>query len=366
MKFDASAGHEVIKQLLRRTADREQLPNSYLFAGSEGVGKWAMALALAAYVNCREPQDGDSCGLCPSCIQINKLQHSGLYIAIPTPPSKSESEEHENFWEILNGRIEEPYMLIGGKRQMSIPIARVREIQRSVSQTPSATGRRVIIIDQMERMLTQSADALLKLIEEPPSRTLVIITTARPDKLLPTIISRCRRVKFPNLAEMHVEEYLMQRLQLEPQTAHLWARLSRGSIGRALYLADETFSSDRRGAMDLFAALFTSSAATVVATAADQLPFNDRSRLIRVLAVWQSLIRDLLILLNNGPVDELINIDFQSELRSIAAGSIVPEHLYTAPRDLAVTMHDIELNVEPKAAVCAALARLHGCLSTAA
>jgi DNA polymerase-3 subunit delta' len=359
MNFSSLIGQDNAKRILTRTADRDQLPNSFLFCGPEGVGKWAAALALTAYLNCRNRNDADSCGTCPACIQIQKLQFPNLYIAVPTPPSKSEKEEIANYWDILNRKIAEPYSLIGGERQMSIPVATVRTIRSSLAQKPPQSGKRIIIIEQMDRMRTMSADALLKLVEEPPPQTLIVITTSKPDRLLPTIISRCRRLRFAPLSEEEIIDYLLGRTEVGEKNASLLARLSRGSLGRALYLASGDTEQDREVAKLIFKGIFISQPGELIAEAADILPFNDRFRINRIIGVWQTLFRDIIILKSGRDKQSLINVDFAAELEKIAGRGIHQENLLKLPSHLGTVMADIELNVDTRSAVGALLTHAH-------
>jgi DNA polymerase-3 subunit delta' len=355
MDFKSVVGQAAVKRLLIRTADRGQLPNGFLFCGAEGVGKWAAALALAAYLNCRQRADGDSCGVCPPCIQTAKLQYPNLHIAVPTPPSKSRDEENANYWTILNEKITEPYALITGERQMTIPVDTVYGIRENLSRKVSVIGRRVVIIEQMDRMLTSSADAMLKLIEEPPPETLIIVTTSRPERLLPTIISRCREVRFAYLHDDDIRDYLIRRAATTEKTAALLARIAGGSIGRALYLASEENQQDREVAKMIFKGIFLTDAADVAAEAVDLMPYRDRFRVNRMVRVWQTLFRDLIVLRGGGGQEALINIDFAGELEKLAGRVTSEENLLTIPSYLGTVIDDIDLNVDTRAAVGAML-----------
>lgn len=351
MDFNSLINQDHVRQILTRTADRDQLPNSYLFCGPEGVGKWAAALALTAYLNCSKRKDGDSCGVCPACRQIQKLQYPNLHVAVPTPPSKSDKEEIENYWDILRQKIDEPYSLIGGRRQMSIPVATVREMRRNLSQKAPRAGKRVVIIEQMDRMLMTSADALLKLVEEPPARTLIIITTSHAEKLLPTIISRCRQVRFGRLPEDKIAAYLAEHAELSEAKAAMLARLARGSLGQALYLAAGDHEQDREVAKLIFKGMFHARSIDLIAEAADILPYNDRFRINRIIGVWQTLFRDLVFLKNGEQSRMLVNVDFIGELEKIAARDIRQESLLDIPAFLGSVIDDINLNVDTHAAI---------------
>jgi DNA polymerase III subunit delta' len=359
MDFKSLAGQDTAKRILIRTVDRENVPNSFLFYGPEGVGKWGMAVALTAYLNCRSRNNGDSCGTCPPCRQIRKLQYPNLLIAIPTPPSKSDGEELDNYWEILNRKIAEPYALITGRRQMSIPVNTVREIRKSLGQKSTADGRRVVIIEQMDRMLAGSADALLKLVEEPPPRTVIIITTSRPDRIPATIVSRCRRVRFSRLSGASVREYLVTKGGRSEKDASLLAKLCHGSLGTALYLTEDDNAQDREVAKLLFKGMFQATATEVASEASELLPIGDRFRLNRVLAVWQTLFRDLICLHSGARETQVANIDFVGELERLAGRPVDQKAMMKIPALIGSVMEDIDLNVEPQTAVAALIIDMH-------
>lgn len=355
MNFNRLKGQEKVREILTKTANNKQLPNSYLFSGPEGVGKWTAALSLTAYLNCQNPNSEDSCGACPSCKQISKLQHPNLFIAIPTPPSKNEKEEFANYWEILENKIVEPYSLITGQRQMSIPVATVRQIKQKLNQKAELTGTRVIIIDQMDRMLTSSGDALLKLVEEPPSDTLIIITSSNPEKLLDTIVSRCRVISFSRLSDEIISSYLIEKEVAVDKKAELLAKLSQGSIGRALYLSDDDITQDREIAKLIFKGMFLGPAIDLITEAGDLLPYRDRFRITRIIGFWQSLFRDLILIKNGSGNDKLINIDYTVELERLASKNLDIEQLLKIPAYLGEIISDIQLNVSTQTAVAALL-----------
>jgi DNA polymerase III subunit delta' len=242
---------------------------------------------------------------------------------------------------------------------MSIPVSTVREMKRNLAQRPSAGGQRVVIIEQMDRMLTTSADALLKLIEEPPARTLIIITTSRPERLLPTIISRCRRIRFSLLPEPAIKTYLTERNEIADGAAALLARLAQGSLGRALYLGDAEIHQDREIAKLLFKGVFISDPAELVAEGADLLPLNDRHRFNRIINIWQGFIRDLISLRCGAKAERLINIDFASELDRLAGRQMAEKKLLALPQRLGAVIEDVDLNVDLKSAAGYLLLQMH-------
>jgi DNA polymerase-3 subunit delta' len=238
---------------------------------------------------------------------------------------------------------------------MSIPVATVREMRRDLYQKAPQAGKRVVLIEQMDRMLMTSADALLKLVEEPPAQTLIIITTSHAEKLLPTIISRCRQVRFARLPEAEIAGYLTGHTDLSDAKAALLARLSRGSLGHALYLAAGENEQDREVAKLIFKGMFQIRPIDLIAEAADVLPYNDRFRLNRIIGVWQTLFRDIIFLKNGEQSERLVNVDFIGELEKIAARDIRQEHLLDIPAFLGSVIDDINLNVDTYSAIGAVI-----------
>jgi len=174
-------GHAPVIDLLRQAVRRGRVPQSLLFAGPDGVGKHAVAIALAQAVNCPNPRDGDACGTCSTCLRIARGQHSDVTV-------------------------------IDKGDKASIQIDRVRErILDVVGYRPFEARRRVFILDPADEMTIQTQDALLKTLEEPPPAAMIILVTAYPDTLLPTIQSRCRRLRFGLLSENDVARVLTER-----------------------------------------------------------------------------------------------------------------------------------------------------------
>lgn len=167
MPLLAEIRHPRIADLLRQAVIRRSVPQSVIFAGPEGSGKRAMALALAQAVNCPNQKDGDACGTCSTCTRIARGDHYDVVIVEPE------------------------------KDAATIKIDQVRRgIMDVVGYRPFEAQRRVFIIDPVDALTWEGQSALLKTLEEPPSSAMLILITAYPDSLLPTVQSRCRRLRF--------------------------------------------------------------------------------------------------------------------------------------------------------------------------
>jgi DNA polymerase-3 subunit delta' len=222
-------GHRRLTTLIARAIARETLPPTLLFAGPSGVGKWAVARATAQAVNCLEPRlrqgyvgqarDGDdlaidACGTCRSCDRIARGVHVDV-IALE-PDDKA-----------------------------SIKIDLVRDVLSRTSYRPFEGKRRVVLIREADTLETASQNALLKSLEEPPPGTMFILTTAVPGVLLPTVRSRCMRLRFGRLTSAEVAAGLTRDHEYSEGDARAAAPLADGSLGQALALIDNDLSTFR-------------------------------------------------------------------------------------------------------------------------
>lgn len=201
-------GQERVVNFLRQALQSEQMPHALLLIGNEGVGKGTTALALAQALNCgnRQP-DQDACGQCRSC----RLFATG---------------SHPDFWRIKPNKSE--------AAQLQIKIDQIRELRRQVGFRPLAGIWRVVLLKPAETMNEPAANALLKTLEEPPEGNIFILTAPGDRDLLPTIVSRCRRLSFGAIPQAILIQELQRRQNLTSEQATLVAAINYGSLGRAL------------------------------------------------------------------------------------------------------------------------------------
>jgi DNA polymerase III subunit delta' len=144
-------GQDIAKRIIRNSFNKNKLASTYLFYGSDGIGKWPAALALAALVNCEQPltdEDGqaiDACGVCRNCRQIINLSFPELYLGVPIPPHKNEAEANELIQQYAGLKKQEPYKIITSSRQLTIPIDIARAVKRKTAIKPPENITRVIL-----------------------------------------------------------------------------------------------------------------------------------------------------------------------------------------------------------------------------
>src|ERR1043165_1028284 len=217
--FSNLIGNDEAKDTLRRLLSNGRLPGSLLFTGEAGVGKKLFALELAKTLNCRNRQGVEACDECSSCKRISRSTF---------PPFGDDDEDKARMvWsEHADVAMVRPYKQI-------IRVGPIRELEREANFRPFEGAARVFIIEDADYMNEQSANALLKTLEEPPPTTHLILTTTNPTALLATIRSRCQVIRFAPVAAEHIENFLIEQKAISAADAALLARTSQGSFGRA-------------------------------------------------------------------------------------------------------------------------------------
>ena len=207
MRFADIIGNAEVAKALVSMADSGRVAHAMLMYENEGCGALALALAYVQYLNCSNPHDGDSCGECPSCRQMSKLIHPDVHYVFPvnkgpkTSDDKPTSESYIQYWREL--AIANPYFVeadlqkaigIESKNGL-IAVAEAKSIISKLSLTAVADGYKAVIFYLPEKMNQETANRLLKMVEEPPEKTLFIFITHAPEKVLQTIFSRCQSIR---------------------------------------------------------------------------------------------------------------------------------------------------------------------------
>ena len=185
MLFSDIIGQELIKEQLRQTVRAQRLPHAQLFSGAEGVGKLPLALAYAQYINCENRNENDSCGVCPSCVKYNKLIHPDLHFVFPViKPAGRSSVVCDDFINEFRAMVLENkhfslndwYARISGDAKQGMIYANEsQEIIRKLNLKTYESEYKIMIIWLPEKMNNQCANKLLKILEEPPEKTVFLL-----------------------------------------------------------------------------------------------------------------------------------------------------------------------------------------------
>ena len=300
MPFRDVIGHRRIVALLERSIARDSLPPSLIFAGPAGVGKRLVATSLAQALNCLnpgprplvpspQPPQIDACGVCAACMRIARGVHPDVLVLEPGDTG-------------------------------SIKIEQVRDVVDRAAYRPFEGRRRVVLIDEADALVPAAQNALLKTLEEPPSMSVFVLVTARPDALLPTVRSRCPRLNFRPLSPNEIALALVARGQTET-AARAVAAAADGSLGRALQASADDFVQAR----ELAGQVLTRAGSTTdprrrIEGAKDLLANTggsgaaDRSQLTVHLRAMASLLRDIALLAARADAGRLANPDVRPSL----------------------------------------------------
>lgn len=240
--FSNIIGQEEAKRRLLQEVSEGRIAHALLFTGPEGSGKLPMALAYARYLTCTSPTATDACGCCPSCVKWEKLIHPDVHFAFPIV-KKAKKEVCNDYlpnWRRLlsagsyfnlNHWLDE---MEAENSQALIYTRESDEIIRKLSLKSSQGGYKIMLIWLPERMHETCANKLLKLLEEPPEKTLFLLVSEAPEQLLPTILSRTQRFHLPRLDETTIATTLERQYGVMPQESHNLAHIANGNFIQAL------------------------------------------------------------------------------------------------------------------------------------
>ena len=292
MPFRDVIGHRRLVGLLVRSIRQESLPPSLIFAGPSGVGKKLVALAAAQTLNCSHLLEGDACGTCSTCTRIARGIHPDV-------------------------------LLIAPGESGSIKIEQIRDVIDFVAYRPFEGRRRVVIIDRADLLVSAAQNALLKTLEEPPSSSVFILVTSRPDVLLSTVRSRCPQLRFRRLDVDDVTTVLIKQGRREAE-ARVAAATADGSIGQALEAAEGDFVEAREAAVRVLAlAVAVDEPRRRIESAKDLLAktggsgAGDRQQLAVRLRAMASVLRDVELLAARGDARALANADVKPAIERL-------------------------------------------------
>ena len=361
-------GHEEIRGTLAAALARGQLPGSLLLHGPAGIGKQRLSLWLAQRMLCETPGPIEPCGVCTPCKAVLKLQHPDVHWFFPMPRPKVSGGQDKMGDALEEARAEElvhrrahPLRATTPSETVGIFVAHVQALRRLAMSRPAMANRKVFIIGDAENLVPQeaspeAANALLKVLEEPPADTTFVLTAADPESLLPTIKSRVLPLRVLPLPVELVERVLVQQAQAEPKAARLAARLSQGSIGRALaFLPSDgepgALETLRQEARELLATATSSNAAPRLTAAHATAPSGARAAFLDTLDFLTLWVRDLAAAAE-GADDLIVNADATKWLKEVAARQPA------LARGAAQAVHDIEatrglttFNINPQLAL---------------
>lgn len=303
--LNSLTGNERVKEQIRRMLAAGRVPGALLFSGEDGIGKKLFALELARALNCRNLQGVEGCGTCPVCTRISHFNYP-------------QSNDDDDLIPIVRTDYGDVGMVVAPKRVLRVD--QMRQIETEANFRPFEGKARVFLIDDADKLNPASSNALLKILEEPPATSHIILITSRPAMLLPTILSRCQAVRFSPLSVTEIEQHLLSNKLAASADARLLAKYSGGSLGRALKEDVESYKEHRETMFRVLRALALSGDVVQLlrgAEAMNEARFKDDYEFR--LELLETLIRDALILSVGASEEQVVNEDLLPELRKISA-----------------------------------------------
>lgn len=269
-------GHDRVKQVLHQALVKNQVPHAQLFLGPEGVGKFKTAMGLAQTLLCTESHV-DFCGMCSSCLQVQKGQHPGLMV-LNTENAQLKMEEARDLMKKLNLR--------------------------------NWDGSRIVVINDAHKLNPQAGNALLKVIEEPPEDTYFVLVTFQPGKILSTIRSRTQVVRFGPLEPEHLKKIT---------GADGWVLTSaNGSVTRVEQLLQDESDENRKLAMRTLVDVLTAQKSHLQWVEGLQTVIKDKAQMEVVLETWKQMLRDLRV----QGYKQAHHSDLMVELQQVPVGDL--------------------------------------------
>lgn len=303
--FAELKGQDEALGIIRKYLRTSRLPSGLLFCGPEGVGKKAAAIVTAKAVNCLQPQQEEPCGKCASCVKIDKGGHPDVHL-IENDQDAVRSDD-------------------------------IRLLRREIFLKPYEGRKRAFIIDNAHKLTAEAGNSILKVLEEPPAGSIIILVSSCPSRLLKTVLSRCQSVRFRRLTVPVLESLLKDVHGIDSQTARFLASFSCGSPGAALAMKRRGVIKERDGAIDYF----LGKGADISAGLKER---EDVKAAMTAMAAW---LRDVILLKTGVPESRLVNYDRRREAADCGARYTTAE-LVKAFRTLADSLLFLEQNVNVK------------------
>ncbi|OEU53458.1 MAG: DNA polymerase III subunit delta' [Desulfobacterales bacterium C00003060] len=284
-------GQERPVRRLTKMLEKRSIPHALLFTGADGIGKQKTAKGLGMALNCLSPVGVWACGKCPSCQKVISGCH--------------------------------PDMITVKLEGSFIKIDQVREVSRQLRFAPLEGNWRIVIINDAQAMTLEASNAILKILEEPPKGTVIILTAGQTTDLLSTIVSRCQKIAFRPIPYEKVTKVLMEQKGLDRQMATTLAVAVKGSLGKALSVDAEKWSVWRTNILEQIASLSIKSVQPIFFFA-DVLA-RDKDKLVDALDLILTWFRD--VIMSKISPERIINKDFMTKIEHASQGETINELL---------------------------------------
>lgn len=348
-----------VKKILQNIFASGKISHAYIFYGSEGTGKDASAIEFAKLLNCDNPVNGiEACGKCRHCIDIGTLRSplARFVIALPSgkgesdddknPLEKLEKEDFENYLEQIELKSKDSYHKILIEGANDIRISSIRQVKREIYLTGKSGKKKVFIISKADMMNPQSANSLLKILEEPPEDSVIILTTSKINSLLPTIIGRCQKISFDPIPKEEIVKYINAKNGgMKKEEIEFYAGLSEGSITKCEEILEKNYFELRDKVIDFLTSIITEQYLKLGNCIDFVVGKKDKERIRQFLTLLEIWFRDI-INESSGNDMHIINKDKLDRIRKFAAN--FSSDNYSIIMAIEEALKDIDSNIFPE------------------
>ena len=329
MGFRDFLGNSATVTHLREAVRAERFPHSLILAGPRGAGKYTLALMLAKAVNCLQPTETDGlpdfCGLCRNCARIGDSANLEELVAQAVSARDDLRETDKKETRILIQTHPDLLVVPPDPPQLLIKLGQVRQVIHVAYYRPPVESKRTFTIFTSSAFMKEAANSLLKVLEEPPEHTSLILLTENPQELLPTIRSRAVVHRLGAIPAADLDALLAERRpELKPKDRALAARLAEGAVGRALTIDLGVYLASRQDALVLLRTALREPDYTLLfhATESYRAGAEGQEKTINLLRALGSLVEDLLLVVAGTP-GLIRNLDLTADLEHLAQGLTV-------------------------------------------
>ncbi len=358
MYFRDIVGQTEIKQHLIESVQKGYVPHARMLYGLEGVGKLPLAIAYSRYLNCENPKDADACGKCPSCSKFDKLAHPDLHFAFPMVQNRAEKllvcDNYLPQWrsflsEKIYFNLGDWLQYIDAKNAQGMIYAQEsEEIIRKLSLKVYEAKYKIMIVWLPEKMNLECANKLLKLIEEPPARTIFLLISEDLDKVIPTIKSRCQPLYIKPIEYDDMIGAITNTYSLSLTDAQSVAHIANGSYSKAIQLIEADDSSQMLlNLFDKMMGAASSREIKFIKGIADELSKKGREVQKSFLTYSLRMFREYFV--GNLNVPELVYLNrHEQQLRQQYPGTINERNIEVLAHEFSLAHKQIEQNGNAK------------------
>ena len=325
--FSKIEGQQHALQILRSAISNDRVAQAYLFHGPSGVGKYTTSLYFGMALNCLAESHLRPCGRCSACKKMLSLDHPDLIHLFPTPNFKmspegeiKESANLQAYLAYVQNKIHSPWKEYRFNKAVELRLDNVRMLIQRLNLSVSEFSKRICIIEDVDMMNTATANAFLKTLEEPPPNTIMLLTTSRLTKILPTIISRCQAIYFKPLSRSIIQKLLQENHNFELLASRTAARIANGNFKAAYRIAEDSSLAVRELAFEVFA-LAKEANELKYLQLLERIKDGINAESIKLLFDYLGFIANDMIMLRSNP-DMVTNVDKLSLLQAMQAPKV--------------------------------------------